>query len=132
MAETYESSLQQGGTPVLDSQMMFELAMHRWESGQIEASRQMLNKLVEEGTEPWRRKSQIQMAQFDLVQGDHEQCLSRCLKLIQTVPSEHAKNDVLEIMGRVYQSQADHYNAALCFAGLIPGATANPDAGSLE
>ncbi len=48
------------------------------------------------------------------------ECLSLCRELLDGADGQAEKAKTLQLMGRVFESQDAHYQAALCFAGMMP------------
>ncbi len=60
------------------------------------------------------------LAQIEFQSDHHEQCLDYCRQLLagDAAPDQYA--EALKLMGKIYEQRGEHYQAALCFAGLLP------------
>jgi hypothetical protein len=64
--------------------------------------------------------------------GDDDRCLSMCRKLLETTNQDVGEQDVLKIMGRVFERQGNHQEAVLCFAGIVPGTPMTSRQGAMD
>ena len=120
MQEVYAAAIRTAKPHALRDATMLALANHYVQNDQPARGKELYEELIDHGRSPWSRKARIQTAELAHRHGDDAACLDQCYYLIETSTAPDEKREVLRLMGRVYERQADHYKAALCFAGLIP------------
>ena len=60
------------------------------------------------------------MAKLEKKKGNDDAFLAMCRDLLNEELSTPQKADILRLMGRAFAAHSRHYEAALCFAGMIP------------
>lgn len=68
--------------------------------------------------ETWNAR--LQLAELSFENRQDSDCLRQCVHLVEQTPKDADNSAVLRLMGRVYQRQGKHADAALCFAGMLP------------
>jgi hypothetical protein len=100
--------------------MMHSLGECHLLAGNREACRDLLNQLVHEGDEPWRRRATLGLAELAFQMGDDEACQKFCSLLLENTPAAPERKAALLIAGRLLERQGNYHGAALCFAGVSP------------
>ncbi len=100
--------------------MLFELALNHYRSGSLQPGREVLRELSLARRSRWSEPAGLLLVQTKFDAGDDEACLRLCRELLRgsNTPSTHAA--LLAMMGRVYQRQGKHLEAAMCFTGHLP------------
>jgi len=104
----------------LRARMLYALAEYYHDAGEVMACRKLLTSLAIHGEGEWGDQAKLRLADAMYAAGEDEQCLSMCRKLLETTAKAAEERDVLRIMGRVFERQGSHREAALCFAGIVP------------
>jgi len=128
--EAMQSTLLQGLEVVpqggLRSRMLYALAEYHHDVMNMTKCTELLTLLAIDGDSAWADRAKLRLAEVLGDAGDDEQCLSMCHKLLTVSSRDIDEQDVLKIMGRVFERQGNHREAALCFAG-IAAETPNTD-----
>jgi hypothetical protein len=75
------------------------------------------------GPPTFRWQAMLQLARIDLNAERRDSCLRTCRDLLKTQPDSSVVQEALKLMGLAYERQGDHYQAAICFAGMLPEST---------
>jgi tetratricopeptide (TPR) repeat protein len=121
MVDVLRTGIEASPDNVLREQMQWLLAEHFAEYEKWPAAEEAYQRLVTDGRTDLARRARFGLARIDFDRGQYQSCLSRCYELISATASLEEKTEILRLMGRVYERQAEHYKAALCFAGMVPG-----------
>lgn len=70
--------------------------------------------------QPWAVDAQLKVIEMKLDEGETDWCLQAARSLIAVAKSDHHRRELLQLIGKIYQTRRDHYRAALCFSGLLP------------
>ena len=82
-------------------------------------ARKHLDSLAQVESTDWARHAKLEYARLDFDAKRYASCINRAVQLLpNSSPTE--KVQVLELIGRAFEKQNNHYQAALCFAGMIP------------
>jgi tetratricopeptide (TPR) repeat protein len=100
--------------------MALGLANELIDAGDIIRAEEVLRSVAAADDEVWSRQAITRLAVLKLKARKHGDCLTLCYELLQSSTDATEKKELLRLMGRAYEEQADHYSAALCFAGLVP------------
>lgn len=121
MEAHYRRVLNTNVAPYVDRLIRHRLAEYYSEVGNIAEAKQVLESIV--ATAPHRSsvRAAIKLARLEFMDDSPEVCLELCRVLLDEEIPEEEKANVLRLMGEVYQSREQHYQAALCFAGMLPG-----------
>ena len=122
MAATYEARLKNRQSVWIREQMQSELIRHWRETGNLQALRDHLANAE-------RPKHRIILADAAFRQGKVEACITACRNLLESQDVSQMQDEdkltCLNLLGTAYQSQGLHYQAALCFAGMLPADSAD-------
>ncbi|MGI9517846.1 MAG: hypothetical protein ACR2NP_12415 [Pirellulaceae bacterium] len=66
---------------------------------------------------------QLSLAKIEFDSGRVDDCLETCRVLLAGEGTQGQFAAALSLMGRIFEQRGDHYQAALCFAGLLPEVT---------
>lgn len=121
MHSTLVRGLETNGLGELRARMLYALAEYHRGAGDLTACAGDLASLAVDGNGKWNDRAKLKLADVMCVTGDDEQCMSMCHKLLETANESIDVRDVLRVMGRVFERQGNHREAALCFAGIVPG-----------
>ena len=121
MADVYEAALAADLPIWIKNETQLALAEHRIEIGDYQPAQQLLAKLVDSPRTDLSVRASIDLARIDLMQNREDRCLSAGQRLLKRELAESEKTAVLLLMGRAHQVRSEHYEAALCFAGMVPG-----------
>jgi tetratricopeptide (TPR) repeat protein len=108
----------QGG---LRSRMLYALAQHHNDAGNLSECKELLASLAVDGDDAWSDRAKLRLAEVAGAEGDDELCLAICRELLQDASETIERQEVLRTMGRTFERQGSHRAAALCFAGTEPG-----------
>ncbi len=128
MAELYQTALQNQLPSWVRREAQMRLVSYFRENGNNPLARELLQQIIDEAQHgdgapfDFRHDAMEQLARLELQEERPEACLALCRDLVQEQPAADILHKVLKLMGRAYQHQGDHYNAALCFAGMLPHA----------
>ncbi|MGB6043877.1 MAG: hypothetical protein WBF93_12030, partial [Pirellulales bacterium] len=120
MAKVYTEALELDIHGEPRDRLLVRLAEYEIDRGDRARFDRLIQEVVESGHGPWPRRAQFRIAAAALADGQDEQCLAVCRKLLNDGQPSDEDADILELMGRVYERRSDHYNAALCFSGMKP------------
>ncbi len=126
MVEVYENALKSDLTDWLRSETLIELANHLIDTAQYDQARRLLSELRDSPTAAVAARAAVELARVDLKQQRTAECLAACQALLKQELTDSQKSTVLVLMGQAHQARDEYYEAALCFAGMIPG---SPQAG---
>lgn len=101
-------------------QVFFELAMLQRKMERNQEAISSFNLLVSQD-DPWRSKALLQLASLYSETKQWDQCIAVCKALWNSGLDEAEKKSTLKILGGAFQAKGQHYSAALCFAGMLPG-----------
>lgn len=104
----------------LRKKLVLTVATDLIDAGQIEMGSDHYRQLADGSGTRWDFLARFELAGLAYKESDDDACLARCYELLSAAESTVDKARVLKLMGRVYQRRADHYKAALCFAGMVP------------
>lgn len=104
----------------LRSRIIFRMAETTANNGRYRKSHEYLRKLVEGTNAIWQRRALLKIARNDFEQGRYDECLQAALELLPVCETQAEKMAVLEVTGRAFEKKNNHYQAALCFAGMMP------------
>jgi tetratricopeptide (TPR) repeat protein len=66
-------------------------------------------------------QSSLRLAEVSLRGERYEECRNTCRELLKHDAAPEQKQQALRLLGLAYQGEGEHYKAALCFAGMLPG-----------
>jgi len=75
--------------------------------------------LATSGTSHWHRLARFRLAELAFDRGQTAVCLDHCRQLLRA-PELNELPTILRLMGRAYEAQGKHTEAARCFAGELP------------
>ena len=101
-------------------QVFFELGMLQRKMELHSDAISSFNLLVSQD-DKWRSKALIQLASLYSETKQWDECIAVCKALWNSGLDEAEKKSTLQILGRAFQAKGQHYSAALCFAGMLPG-----------
>ncbi len=105
---------------VWQRQVFFELAMLQKKMALPNEAIVTFRLLTDEEDE-WKSKALIQLAGLYSETKQLDECIEACKLLWNSNLSEAEKISTLKLLGAAYQAKGQHYSAALCFAGMLPG-----------
>ncbi|TVS19488.1 MAG: hypothetical protein EA424_08270 [Planctomycetaceae bacterium] len=109
-----------GNLGTIRERMLFELARNHYRCGDLQPCMEVLRELILGRRSRWSDRAELLLVQSEFDAGNDETCLRLCRELLRssTVPATRAA--LLAMMGRVYQRQGKHVEAAMCFTGHLP------------
>jgi len=114
------------------ARMLYELAEYHRGAGDLRTCTEILASLAIDGDGKWADRAKLRLADVMYAAGDDDQCLSMCHNLLETTDQSVDEQDVLKIMGRVLERQGNHREAAMCFAGIVPGSSTVSQQGAMR
>ena len=103
----------------LSHRMTMRMANIARDDRRLGDARRHLDGLAEAEASEWSLQAKIEFARLDFEAKKYSSCVSRGVQLLpECSPTERAQ--VLNLLGRAFERQDNHYQAALCFAGMIP------------
>lgn len=105
---------------VWQRQVFFELAMLQKKMA-LSNEAIVTFKLLTDQEDMWKNKALIQLADLYSETKQLDECIDACRTLWNSDLSEAEKISTLKLLGAAYQAKGQHYSAALCFAGMLPG-----------
>lgn len=100
--------------------VFFELGMLQRKMDMNVEAIASFNLLVSQDDE-WRTRALLQLARLYSQTKQWDQCIVVCKALWNSELDEAEKRMTLQILGSAFQAKGQHYSAALCFAGMLPG-----------
>ncbi len=122
VAETRKAAVEAHIPQPLRDQFMFELGQYHLVQRESTDFMNTMKELQQKGVNEWSHQAQLELANYLLRQGDADECMRICRAVIKKSKTQQEKAAGLRMLGRAYEKQKDHYNAAICFAGLLPAA----------
>lgn len=105
----------------LHLQMRMDLVTKQVSRQLDDRARPHLAYLLEHGSDVYHFRALLISAQISFRAGNSELCTEQLRKLLdEEVPSD-VRDQALALLGRTYSRAGRHYEAAMCFAGLLPG-----------
>lgn len=101
-------------------QVFFELAVLQRKMEMNAEAIATLSLLVSQEDE-WRSKALLLLANLYHETKQWDQCIAVCKTLWNSGLNDVEKKSTLKILGAAFQAKGQHYSAALCFAGMLPG-----------
>lgn len=118
--ELYLSSLRTQLPAWVEHQVRLRLVEHYLQVGKSSATRPHLEILRQATDAETSHTAKVLLAKLDMQNGSWTDGMASCREILNDDLSEAHKSEVLQIMGRMFESQSQHYEAALCFAGMVP------------
>ncbi|MCA9198525.1 MAG: tetratricopeptide repeat protein [Planctomycetales bacterium] len=119
--EYNELALRQPLPPETEYQLQWRLANTHLKQQRINDALVVLNALGQQQERWWARRSRLLVAGILVDQKRYSEATDACLKLLQDSDTENEKIQIMRILGQIYEANADHRNASLCYAGMLPG-----------
>ncbi|MFP6762592.1 MAG: tetratricopeptide repeat protein [Planctomycetaceae bacterium] len=105
----------------LRQRMMYELGDWLRESGTPAEALEVFRKLqLQKENSPWRRRSVEAEVQILFDSGNSRMCAKLTRELLDTSQDSAERRRLLELLGRIYETQGEYSLAAQCFSGIIP------------
>jgi tetratricopeptide (TPR) repeat protein len=104
----------------LRNAMVFRMAEIAFEAARWNVSKEHLELLVNGDNEAWSRRAKLQFAKADYEQANYDACLNTALQLLPQCNQQSEKVVLLELAGKAFEKKNNYYQAALCFAGMMP------------
>ncbi|MCA9212259.1 MAG: hypothetical protein KDB27_04270 [Planctomycetales bacterium] len=112
--------------------MTMRLADMAIENEDLDQASVYLDRLSKSGSPKWELEGKLRFARLEFERGNYSETVALAMAIIPE-SSPVQKAIVLELAGRAYQRQNNHYQAALCFAGMLPTEhVARPDPNQAE
>jgi tetratricopeptide (TPR) repeat protein len=124
MEDLFVEKIEQGLMPWVREEVLLRLERSFLESGQIGRARALIERSLVNEDEPLSVNATLQLARLCMAEGNQIEALAVCRELLTNDLTSEQKAEVLRVMGRFYELNNEHYQAALCFAGMLPGAEA--------
>lgn len=120
LVETYETALKEGVGNHWGELITYELAAVYFDHGEFDKAHVLLAALIASSGSAWIVKARLKMAEISFVTGKDRECLEACRQLFTVTEDSADKASILRLMGRVYERQGNHEQAAMCFGGIVP------------
>jgi hypothetical protein len=104
----------------LRNSMVFRMAQIAFDTARWETSKAHLELLTSDEHEVWSRRAKLQSARIDFEQANYDACLSTAVRLLPACKHQSEKIAILDLAGRAFEKKNNYYQAALCFAGMMP------------
>ncbi|MEM6470363.1 MAG: hypothetical protein AAF802_12475 [Planctomycetota bacterium] len=128
--DNLREALQRAPSGFWQERIQFSLASLLFENAQVEKAKEVVESFGSVSAEILPSVLLLQ-ARIQLKLGELESCEATCRRLLEQQLDEETKSSSLNLMGQSLERRGDHYAAALCFAGLLPDASA-PSVGGVS
>ncbi len=117
--QMFEQGMNAATHPEWKYRLKFALAMEKTRSLQNLDASQLLQELVEEGTDPWKVLAASRLATLYQANAMHRECIEVGERALAIEMSDEQRNRLLVTLGRSFRALGQHHASALCFAGVF-------------